>query len=131
MLALGGRGPEPGRDGAAWRMADVSVEHLSYEDIAAAVASGVMTLEAGCFRPSRAVTGQEAVDAIQRLERLAARARAREPVDAWESLTLANQLTLLRLAPGAGVRDPRALRAAGVGAGRLRRRPGSPTASTA
>jgi len=57
-------------------MADVGASHLSYEDAATAVASGVLSLEAGNFRPSRAVTGQEAVDAVRRLERLR---RGREP----------------------------------------------------
>ena len=50
-------------------MSDVGTTHLSYEDIAAAVAAGVLSLDDGNFRPSRAVTGQEAVDAIRRLER--------------------------------------------------------------
>jgi tetratricopeptide (TPR) repeat protein len=57
-------------------MADVGVGHLGYEDISAAVAAGVLTLEGGYFRPSRPVTGQEAVDAVGRLERLASRGRS-------------------------------------------------------
>jgi tetratricopeptide (TPR) repeat protein len=56
-------------------MADVGAGHLGYEDISAAVASGVLPLDAGYFRPSRTVTGQEAEDAVRRLERLAARTR--------------------------------------------------------
>ena len=51
---------------------DVGVEHLHYADISLAVASGVLPLEGGLFRPSRVVTGQEAVDVVQRLERLTA-----------------------------------------------------------
>jgi tetratricopeptide (TPR) repeat protein len=57
-------------------MADVGAGHLRYEDISAAVAAGVLSLDGGNFRPSRPVTGQEAVDAVGRLERLAARGRS-------------------------------------------------------
>jgi tetratricopeptide (TPR) repeat protein len=57
-------------------MSDVSVGHLGYDDITAAVAAGVLGLDGGAFRPSRPVTGQEAVDAVRRLERIAARARS-------------------------------------------------------
>jgi len=71
VLALSGsRGGRVGRTGPA--IADVGADHLSYGDISAAVASGVMGLEGGNFRPSRVVTGPEAVDAVRRLERLAA-----------------------------------------------------------
>ena len=74
VLALCGASPRQAeRDRVS--MADVGASHLSYEDAATAVASGVLSLEAGNFRPSRAVTGQEAVDAVRRLERLAARPR--------------------------------------------------------
>jgi hypothetical protein len=57
-------------------MADVGVSHLGYDDISAAVASGVLALDGGNFRPSRAVTGQEADDAVRRLERLTGRTRS-------------------------------------------------------
>jgi tetratricopeptide (TPR) repeat protein len=71
VLAIsGGRPGRAGRTGPT--IADVGADHLSYGDISAAVASGVMSLEGGNFRPSRVVTGQEAVDAVRRLERLAA-----------------------------------------------------------
>jgi hypothetical protein len=53
-------------------ISDVGVEHLHYADISLAVASGVLLLEGGMFRPSRVVSGQEAIDAVQRLERLTA-----------------------------------------------------------
>ena len=57
-------------------MTDVGVGHLSYDDISVAAASGVLPLENGNFRPSRPVTGQEAVDAVRRLERAALRGRS-------------------------------------------------------
>jgi hypothetical protein len=55
---------------------DVGTGHLRYEDISAAVAAGVLSLDGGAFRPSRPVTGQEALDAVGRLERLAGRRRS-------------------------------------------------------
>ena len=73
MLALTGASPSRA-DRDRVTMTDVGVGHLRYEDISAAVAAGVLSLDNGTFRPSRAVTGQEAVDAVRRLERLAARA---------------------------------------------------------
>jgi hypothetical protein len=54
-------------------IADVGSDHLNYTDISVAVASGVMPLDEGLFRPSRPVSGQEATDAVQRLERQVAR----------------------------------------------------------
>jgi len=74
VLALTGTGPSRA-DRNRVNMADVGVSHLGYEDISSAVASGVLSLDNGSFRPSRAVTGQEAVDAVRQLERLAARIR--------------------------------------------------------
>jgi tetratricopeptide (TPR) repeat protein len=57
-------------------IADVGVDHLSYPAIAAALASGVMpAVEGNYFRPSRAVTGEEAVTIIGRLEGLIKRTR--------------------------------------------------------
>jgi len=74
VLAL--TGMNPGRaDRNRVTMSDVGTTHLSHEDISAAVAAGVMSLDGGNFRPSRAVTGQEAADAVRRLEKLAARSR--------------------------------------------------------
>jgi len=51
---------------------DVGVDHLLYPEISFAVAGGVLPLEGGLFRPSRVVSGQEAIDVVQRLERLTA-----------------------------------------------------------
>jgi tetratricopeptide (TPR) repeat protein len=74
VLALSGATPTQAERNRV-TMADVGGSHLSYEDISAAVAAGVLTLEGGNFRPSRPVTGQDAVDAVGRLERAAARGR--------------------------------------------------------
>jgi tetratricopeptide (TPR) repeat protein len=54
---------------------DVGVDHLNYADISLAAAAGVLPLEDGLFRPSRVVSGQEAIDVVQRLERLTAPGR--------------------------------------------------------
>ena len=55
---------------------DVPADHLSYPDVALAVASGLMGLvDNGLFRPSRPLSGAEAVDILDRLERLAKRPR--------------------------------------------------------
>jgi tetratricopeptide (TPR) repeat protein len=51
---------------------DVGVDHLQYPEISFAVAAGVLPLEGGLFRPSRVLSGQEAIDVVQRLERLTA-----------------------------------------------------------
>jgi tetratricopeptide (TPR) repeat protein len=75
LLALMGANPSRA-DRNRVNMTDVGVSHLGYEDISAAVAAGILSLDHGSFRPSRAVTGQEAADAIGRLERLAARTRS-------------------------------------------------------
>ncbi len=54
-------------------IADVTVTHLSYPEIAVAVASGVMPLfEGQLFDVTRAVTGAEAAEAIDRIRMLAA-----------------------------------------------------------
>jgi tetratricopeptide (TPR) repeat protein len=75
VLALAGAGPSRA-DRNRVTMADVGPDHLRFDDISAAVASGVMSLDGGFFRPSRPVTGQEAVEAVRRLERLTSRARS-------------------------------------------------------
>ena len=60
-----------------WRSApvkpsDLAPDHLAFPAASLAVASGVMTLDpAGRFQPSQVVTGQEAVEAIQRLGAIA------------------------------------------------------------
>ena len=75
ILAISGANPSRA-DRSRVNIADVGASHLGYEDISAAVAAGVLSLDGGNFRPSRAVTGQEAVDAIRRLQRLAPRPRS-------------------------------------------------------
>jgi tetratricopeptide (TPR) repeat protein len=74
VLALAGASPSRADRNRA-TMTDVGPGHLRYEDISAAVAAGVLSLDGGRFSPSRPVTGQEAVDAVRRLERLTARGR--------------------------------------------------------
>jgi tetratricopeptide (TPR) repeat protein len=61
--------------GRAWaaarpRIADLSPTHLGYPSAATAVASGVMPLAEGLFRPTRVVSGAEAIEAVGRLEGL-------------------------------------------------------------
>ena len=52
---------------------DMGPEHLSYESAAQAVAAGVLPILGGQrFDPTRPVGGEEAVDAVERLARLAA-----------------------------------------------------------
>jgi hypothetical protein len=75
ILALTGGSPSRA-DRNRVTMADVGPGHLRYDDISTAVAAGVLSLDGGSFRPSRPVTGQEAADAVGRLERLAARGRS-------------------------------------------------------
>jgi tetratricopeptide (TPR) repeat protein len=61
-------------------IADVPAQHLSYPSIASAVGAGIIPLvDGGMFRPSRPVTGQEAVDVVGRLESLAKKSRGKEP----------------------------------------------------
>jgi tetratricopeptide (TPR) repeat protein len=74
VLGASGAGTPRGAGGRP-PMADVSTDHLRYGDVAAAVASGVMSLEGTYFRPSRVVTGAEAVDVMQKLERLTSKGR--------------------------------------------------------
>jgi tetratricopeptide (TPR) repeat protein len=67
----------PGR-GKAWESArlkftDLSPSHLAYPAASVAVASGVMkTGDNSTFQPSRPVTGADAIDAIAKIEALAA-----------------------------------------------------------
>ncbi len=70
VLALAGpTASAPGR--ARPEITDVGPDHLRYADIEAAVSAGILTLDRGLFRPSRAVSGEEAIEAIRRLERAA------------------------------------------------------------
>jgi hypothetical protein len=53
------------------KMADVGVSNLRYADVSLAVASGVLPLaEGGLFQLTRPVSGAEAIDAVNRIERL-------------------------------------------------------------
>ena len=74
VLAASGAGTPRGAGGRP-PIADVSADHLRYGDVTAAVASGVMPLEGTFFRPSRVVSGAEAVDVMQKLERLTSKGR--------------------------------------------------------
>ncbi|MCX6539190.1 MAG: tetratricopeptide repeat protein [Acidobacteria bacterium] len=63
---------------------DVPADHLSYPDVAVSVSSGIMGLvDGGMFRPSRGLTGAEAVDVVDRLERLAKKPGAGTVGGAW------------------------------------------------
>ena len=66
---------DPARAGA-WadargRFTDLTASHLAYPAVSMAVAAGVLEAESGAFQPTRAVTGSEAIDAVERLGRLA------------------------------------------------------------
>ena len=53
------------------KMADVGVSNLNYADVSLAVSSGVLSLAPDdSFQLTRPVTGAEAIDAVNRLERL-------------------------------------------------------------
>ena len=52
-------------------IADVARTHLSYPDVAAAVASGVLELSAGAFGVNSPVSGAEATEAVARLQAMA------------------------------------------------------------
>ena len=68
--------PELARSLARPAIGDVPADHLRYSDVAAAVSSGVMgLLDGGMFRPARVLSGAEAVEVMDRLERLAKRPR--------------------------------------------------------
>lgn len=61
-----------GWDSARLRFGDLAPGHLAYPAASAAVAAGVMKTagDNAAFQPSRPVTGQEAVDAITKIEAL-------------------------------------------------------------
>ncbi len=60
------------------KFSDLAAGHLAYPAASAAVASGVMAVGANnTFQPSRPVTGQEATDAIGRIEAMARTAGGR------------------------------------------------------
>jgi tetratricopeptide (TPR) repeat protein len=65
------RRPAAAREWAARpRIADLPATHLGYPAAATAVAAGVMPLVDGTFRPSRPVSGAEAIEVVGRLEGL-------------------------------------------------------------
>src|SRR5262249_13248916 len=53
------------------RFSDLASTHLAYPAASLAVSSGVLTAPDGIFQPVRVVTGAEAIEAIDRLERMA------------------------------------------------------------
>jgi hypothetical protein len=74
MLQVAGVTLPPKR--ARVNVSDVGPDHLNYRDVAVAIASGAMTLADGsAFRPARPVSGSEAIQVIERLERLTKRSR--------------------------------------------------------
>jgi tetratricopeptide (TPR) repeat protein len=57
---------------ASVQFTDLAAGHLAYPAASAAVASGILTTEPdGTFQPSRVVSGEQAVQAIERLQQLA------------------------------------------------------------
>jgi tetratricopeptide (TPR) repeat protein len=59
-------------DSARLKFSDLSPNHLAYPAASVAVASGVMkTAAENVFQPSRAVTGAEAIEVIERIQTLA------------------------------------------------------------
>ena len=72
LTVIGARRPDLA---ITWRTArpsftDVSPSHLAYPAAAMAVTSGVMTAPGGAFELTRPITGQEAIDALARLQAL-------------------------------------------------------------
>lgn len=77
---LAALGPDEARPARRQAIADMPADHLSYPAVLAAVSAGVLPLlDGGMFRPSRVVTGTEALEAVGRLEALAKRARSGGP----------------------------------------------------
>ena len=73
VLAAAGAGvPRP--NGPRPAIGDVGADHVRAAEIGTAVASGVLPLDGALFRPARAVSGPEAIEVMQRLERLTANA---------------------------------------------------------
>jgi tetratricopeptide (TPR) repeat protein len=72
LLAVVPRRGSASWDGARLRFSDLAPTHLAYPAASVAVAAGLMqTGPDNSFQPSRFVTGQEAVEAIARLESIA------------------------------------------------------------
>ena len=71
-IAAQNPGRAKGWESARLKFSDLSASHLAYPAASVAVAAGVMkTIGESGFQPSRAVTGAEAIAAIQRIESLA------------------------------------------------------------
>jgi tetratricopeptide (TPR) repeat protein len=70
LTLVAAKRPAQGRQWLAARpqMTDMPAGHLGYPAAAVAVGSGVMALDGSGFRPSRVVTGAEAIDVIGKLE---------------------------------------------------------------
>jgi tetratricopeptide (TPR) repeat protein len=63
---------KPAWDGARLKFSDLAAGHLAYPAASAAVAAGVMKTAAGdAFQPTRAVSGAEAIEAVEKLQALA------------------------------------------------------------
>src|SRR5262249_43438989 len=98
------------------KFTDLSTGHLAYPAASTSVAAGVMKAGSdNTFEPSRPVTGQEAIEAIDRVAALAGPLSAKgkrgnDGADAGEPAHAASH------AADPGVRDPRRLRSAGMGA---------------
>jgi tetratricopeptide (TPR) repeat protein len=58
--------------GARRQMSDLPPGHLNYPAASVVVSAGVLPLEGDAFKPTRLVTGAEAIEAVARLEALAA-----------------------------------------------------------
>jgi tetratricopeptide (TPR) repeat protein len=71
LAAAGRPGLSRGWEAAAPRIADLPQSHLGYPAAAASVATGVMPLADGLFRPARPLSGEDAVGIVNRLEGLA------------------------------------------------------------
>jgi tetratricopeptide (TPR) repeat protein len=74
LARIAARNPNQGREweSARLKFSDLSPSHLAYVAASQAVASGVMkTGPDGSFQPSSFVSGQEAIDALTRLDALA------------------------------------------------------------
>ena len=76
LAAIAARDPSLGQ---AWQtpspaFSDIGPGHLGYRAASTAVAAGVMSPDGDAFRPSRPVTGAEAVETVGRLEALVERA---------------------------------------------------------
>ena len=105
---------------ARGRFTDIAAGHLAYPAASTAVAAGVMTAAPdGSFQPSRAVTGAEAIEAIEHLRAMAnGVVESLTPV-ADERVHRCESADAAARHADSGLRDSRDLRAPRVGAGRV------------